>query len=234
MEKKKANSITVLLKTGKDEQEIKINKDERKGNTNFGMYNENENEKEKEEGEELNSNKVDIGLKFSSNIPVNLPLFRISFNTAQKKCYYKPLINTAKIIIQIKINPGSRWVINKNEKYLVGDMVIKLEPSGKEIVVTRLVTNRHREALSKVFKSTDGIITIGRNKNCNFPLESTLMSRVHASVYFNDLTNNWELKDGEMSKPSANGCYVFTTNSVEIHDKLEVKVNQDTVYFTID
>jgi hypothetical protein len=114
-------------------------------------------------------------------------------------------------------------------------MIIKFEPKeDNEMSIVRMVTKRHPQKLFHNCKSTDGIITIGRSKNCSFSLDSNLMSRIHASVYFNDNTGNWEFKDGEMTKPSANGCYVFTANNVEINEKLEVKVNEDTVIFTTD
>lgn len=152
-----------------------------------------------------------------------------------KKFFFKTLENSPQVIIQIKINPTFKWTINKEDKFLVGDMILKFDiKENKEMTIIRMVTKRHPQKITYNCVPSDGIITIGRSKNCNFCLESNLMSRIHASVLFNNNSGHWEFKDGELSKPSANGCFVFTSNSVDINDKLEIKVNEDTVVFCTD
>lgn len=206
------------------DEEIKIHKDERSGVTNFGM-----------KSTDSSIKNIDVSLMFSSKIPLDHPIFRLIYDSNLRKYFFKTLENSPSVIIQIKINPSSKWIINREDKFLVGDMILKFEPKeDKEIEIIRMITKRHPKKLSYLGKASEGIITIGRNKNCSFSLESNLMSRIHASVYYNDQTGLWEFKDGEMTKPSANGCFVFTANNVEILDKLEIKVNDDTILFSVE
>lgn len=177
------------------------------------------------------TSRIDMCLKFSSNIPDNTAIFKTYYDSSKKRFMFKTLENNSSLIVQVKINPSNKWIICKEDKFLIGDMILKFEPNEKELTITRLVTKRHPQRLTYSCKASDGIITIGRSKNCNFTLESNLMSRVHASIFYNENSQNWEFKDGEFSRPSANGCFLFTSNSIEIVDKLEIKVNEDTVYF---
>ncbi len=110
-------------------------------------------------------------------------------------------------------------------------MIFKIEPSenNQQIGISRLLTKKYIEKISKTFSVSSGVITIGRYKNASFFIDSTLLSRIHSSLEFNKYNENWELRDGEVGKASANGCFVFSSQIVEVSDKLEVKINEITV-----
>ena len=218
--------LTLQLKLKTGDHIFKVSKNERE-HTVFG-YKKNLDKKDSRLSNQMVDNLIDIYLPFDFQLNNEIVLFETEFDKQRKAFYFKVLDSDPNILIQIRIDPIRTWKVDKQDKFLFGDMIFKLEPSDKSIVITRLVTKRYTDKIVKTFSENDGKITIGRYKNCSLPLDCSLMSRIHATVQFNSISDCWELKDGETNKPSANGCFVFTTNKVEVSDKLEIKVNENT------
>ena len=72
---------------------------------------------------------------------------------------------------------------------------------------------------SKVF-SSDQVVTIGRSLDSVFQIEDSSISRIHASVAFDESQNAWVFTDAK----SANGCYVkgVRINSVLISEPIDI------------
>ena len=218
------------LKSG--DKTYKINKTDREGNTIFG-YNKLSSMDNSDYNKLSNSKTADIYLPLNLPVDSEIPLFKIYFDTVKSLYYFKSIDSHPSVLIQVKLNPIGKWEIKKNDRFLLGDMVFKIDPSNEELTVTRLVTKRYNEKITKTFYlENDGDnISIGRGKNCSMSLNSGLLSRVHASVIYCENDEKWELRDGEINKPSSNGCYIFTSNQVAVYDGLEIKINEYTVLF---
>lgn len=174
------------------------------------------------------------------NLPVDteIPLFKVNYDNAKSLYFFKSIDSHPSLLIQVKLNPLSKFTINKNDRYLLGDMVFKFEQfnDNKQVVVTRQITKRYNEKISNSFslEKEGSIITIGRGRSCNMSLNSGLLSRVHASLIYNPKDNLWEIKDGETNKPSSNGCFIFTNSLIPICDGLEVKINEYSIVFNLN
>ena len=185
-------------------------------------------------GVEGTQNKIHCNLKLNDEVVKDIPIFKTFYNIQTKKFYIQVLENSPNCIVQVKLNTEkNRWILNPLDKFIIGDLNFKFEPNDDEITIIRKESKAFPQQNIKTFKSSEGIITIGRAKNLKFTEESKAMSRINAHVIYNESLNKWELGDGTVDqKPSTNGCIVFTTNPIEITDKIEMKVGaSDTIYF---
>lgn len=216
--------MQIKLKSG--EQILKIKKEE-KDDLIFGFN----NKIQTDNGRPITKNgKADIYLPLEFDLAQETPLFRISFDKSRKLFYFR-VLDSDPLLIQVRVDSIKPWRINKNDKFLLGDMIFKFEPAenNQMINITRLLTKKYTEKISKTFLASSGVVTLGRYKNATFFIESSLLSRIHASLEYNKVEECWELRDGETGKASANGCFVFTSQPVEVSDKLEIKINEITV-----
>ena len=167
------------------------------------------------------------------DVPYETKIFEILYQN--NKFYFRCLTNSPEVIIVIKVTMP-KWKISNNDKFLLGDMILKFEVDFENISITRLQTKRHPNKLNHIFNLsdlTDDTITIGRGKTCNVFLESSILSRVHARVMYNKIQGIWEFSDGDNEKPSSNGCFIFTDEKIEI-DRLEVRINEETLSLEVE
>ena len=57
------------------------------------------------------------------------------------------------------------------------------------------------------FTTKDSPITIGRDKTCKIVLDSNIYSKIHCTLYFDELLKHWNIEDGNKEKKSTNGTW---------------------------
>lgn len=71
------------------------------------------------------------------------------------------------------------------------------------------------------FTKKDSPITIGRGSTAKIRIKSNELSRIQCSLEFND--NKWYISDGDGSKNSTNGTWLYAEDPIEIHDQMTFK-----------
>ncbi len=66
------------------------------------------------------------------------------------------------------------------------------------------------------FSENSGQIRIGRMTNCDIKFDDNSLSRLQCCIVFED--GNWVLKDGDGSKLSTNGTWLFVDELFKIYD----------------
>ena len=74
------------------------------------------------------------------------------------------------------------------------------------------------------FQITQCPIKIGRNNDCEIRFDESSLSRYHCRIEYS--SENWILKDGEESKPSVNGTWLFVDEPFALTDELIIKAGQ--------
>ena len=64
-------------------------------------------------------------------------------------------------------------------------------------------------------------VSIGRKESCNVSIKSKLLSRVQCQITY--VENNWVLIDGDGTKQSTNGTWVFTEKPFPIRNGMIFK-----------
>ncbi|OMJ93727.1 hypothetical protein SteCoe_3295 [Stentor coeruleus] len=67
-------------------------------------------------------------------------------------------------------------------------------------------------------------ITMGRGITCDLRLDDNLLSKIHATVFYN--SNGWNLVDGDMQKKSTNGTWLYLSEEIEMYTSMIFKANQ--------
>ena len=76
----------------------------------------------------------------------------------------------------------------------------------------------------------DKVITIGRGIACDIRLDDHLLSKVHATVYFN--RDGWNITDGDLQKKSTNSTWLYLSDEFEIYTAMIFKCNQSVFQVT--
>lgn len=182
----------------------------------------------------IDNQQIDYFVPFELNqLTSKATLFKIIF--LGDKVSLCSLISNPDVLFQAKINQTKGWPIVGEGKFLMGDMLFKLQvdSSNNKLSLSRMITKRYNDKINIMIETTDSPFTIGRHKSCNLPFDSVLLSRVHASLLFNSNSGFWTLQDGEPERPSANGCFVFSDKQIEIEDTLEFKLNTNIVIISL-
>ena len=75
--------------------------------------------------------------------------------------------------------------------------------------------------MASEFTKEDSPIVVGRNKKAKVYVNDSSFSRVQCRIEFED--GEWYLLDGDKSKKSTNGTWLYAEDPFPIHDKMEIK-----------
>ena len=75
------------------------------------------------------------------------------------------------------------------------------------------------------FKSEQGIIRIGRATNCDITIEDAVLSKLQASIYYDETKLCWVLLDGYEDKRSLNGTWLYLNDDFQIYNNMTFKAN---------
>ena len=67
-------------------------------------------------------------------------------------------------------------------------------------------------------------ITIGKNENCTIPLPSSNLSDIHTTIYYDNESKYWKIRDGTENSSSLSGSWIFSTTPIEICDGMRIKL----------
>ena len=78
---------------------------------------------------------------------------------------------------------------------------------------------------SYVFNAlTQKEITIGKNENCTIPLPSSNLSDIQTTIYYDNESKYWKIRDGTENTSSFSGSWIFSTTPIEICDGMRIKL----------
>ena len=76
----------------------------------------------------------------------------------------------------------------------------------------------------KIFSKESPSITIGRSSTSTLQIASHALSRIQLLLYYKN--NEWYLSDGDGSKPSTNGTWLYLNNEQELENNMIIKVSE--------
>lgn len=138
-------------------------------------------------------------------------------------------------LFQLRASKSKPWPLRDEAKFLLGDMLFKINIQSqlKLIVISRIITRRYPERISLTCSQSDGVVRIGRHQSCNLHFDSMLLSRVHASILYDNQNECWVIYDGEQGKPSVNGCFMLCEAAIEVDGTAEFKLNENIIKISI-
>ena len=86
----------------------------------------------------------------------------------------------------------------------------------------------------KVKESEDCIITIGRSQKCDIIIEDMMLSKIQAYIEYEHKTKKFYLNDGDKTKESTNGTWVFILNATKITNNFMFKAEHTLFLATFD
>ena len=182
------------------------------------------------ENTEKNENILKVDFILNLNQKYSYPyIFMIYFEKDSKSYFIRPYSskNNDNRILYIKLTNGYNLSLKQKEIISAGNIIFQVSPvenNNLEIV------NLSKQNLSMIPKQTFDAsskkeVTIGRNKDCDFPFPNNKsFSRIQTTFEFDEENQEWVIIDGSRTKSSTNGTWVFCTHSFIIKDKMIVEV----------
>lgn len=66
---------------------------------------------------------------------------------------------------------------------------------------------------------------IGRSPNCDIRVDDELLSKMQATVYYDQIIESWVLEDGYDTKPSTNGTWLYLNEEMPVKSGMLFKSN---------
>lgn len=150
-------------------------------------------------------------------------LFMICY--IKEKNYYKIKFNDThpfKLLsenIFIKILNHIPIIVPKSSLLTIGNFNMEVNLLSKCIIEVSYNNKRY------VFHSINqNNFTIGKGRECTIQLPSCEeVSEIHTSFFYDDVQNNWMIKDGDNKGPSINGTWIFSMSPIIINNEMSVK-----------
>ena len=157
-------------------------------------------------------------------------IFTIYFKKEDKSFYIKAFSGKGSDnkILFIKLNNKNKFIINQKELILTGNKIFQVTPKeDSSIEIINLSKNNYYNDNNKYI--IDGfnkkIITIGRNKDCDFSFpKDKNFSRYQTTFEFDEETKKWSIIDGYKDKGSTNGTWIFGIHSFLIKNEMIVEI----------
>ena len=169
------------------------------------------------------------------------PNFAIYFNVDDKNYYIKDFKTGVGALMKIKkftmegstlVNIGSNYLVINIEK---NKITIKIfnntilenknmkENKGANCDIKEFYIKYHEHKL----------ITIGRNEKCDVVLDDAMLSKVHSCIEYDPKDKLFYLHDGDKSRESTNGTWVFILNPFKITDNFLFKAERTLFMATL-
>ena len=142
-------------------------------------------------------------------------------------------------------------LINMGESYIVTnihapdpDMVTEFElaansneevsqpPPKLKLRVFSVSKSEHPDLYCCQFENQE--IVIGRSPNCDIRVDDELLSKMQATIMFDEPSHSWVLVDGYEGKKSTNGTWLYLNEEIPIKPNMLFKSNQTFFQASID
>lgn len=161
-------------------------------------------------------------------------IFMIYFDKETKSYYIRPYSgkNNDNRILYIKLGNGYKLPLKQKEIISAGNIFFQVTPVDNNHLE---IVNLSRQSLSSQPKQTFDAsskkeVTIGRNKDCDFPFPNNKsFSRIQTTFEYDEENQEWIIIDGSNVKSSTNGTWVFCTHSFVIKDKMIAEVMNNII-----
>ena len=117
--------------------------------------------------------------------------------------------------------------IKQKELIIAGNIVFQVTPinNNKLEIINLSKGNESSEPKQTFDASSKKEITIGRNKDCDFPFPGNKsFSRIQTTFEYSEENKEWEIIDGSKIKSSTNGTWVFCTHSFPIKNNMIIEI----------
>jgi hypothetical protein len=121
------------------------------------------------------------------------------------------------------INNNSNNDNNNNNPNNDSDTLISKSNLKLSSISNQSNTNNHSNKIEYLFDKSKSPIKIGRRKNtCHVHIDSSLLSKVHCVLNYNNDSHCWEIYDGDGTghKPSTNGTWLWINSKFEINEEI--------------
>jgi hypothetical protein len=169
---------------------------------------------------------LDYVLNLHSNNNETYVIFCIYFNKQDNKYFLTSKVNEVdRNVLFVRLE--KEFPIFRKHIVSLGDIHISIEVDTFQSLKIEIVSG-NEETKSKLFTKTHvGLVKIGRSKENDIVLSRNSFSRVQASFYFNETSNNWILQDGTGNMKSKNGTWIYLDDIWEIEDVLYFRIAEN-------
>ena len=171
------------------------------------------------------------------------PNFAIFYNLLDGNYYIKDFNTGVGALMKIKkieldlntlINIGSNYLviyINNNiiTFKIFNNSTVSDRKYNDENIEQNYVTNEYR-----IKENEDSVITIGRSQKCDIIIEDMMLSKIQAYIEYNSKTKKFYLNDGDETKESTNGTWVFILNATKITNNFMFKAEHTLFLATLN
>ena len=180
--------------------------------------------------------KSDFILNFKDKLSYPF-IFMIYFEKESKSYYIKSYMSKddQNKILYIKLNHEYYLPIKQKELIIAGNIVFQVSPiSNNKLEIINLSKGNESSEPKQTFDaSSKKEVTIGRNKECDFPFPGNKsFSRTQTTFEYNEENKKWEIIDGSKIKSSTNGTWIFCTHSFRIKNNMIIEIMNHRLQIT--
>lgn len=126
------------------------------------------------------------------------------------------------MFVYVKINKN--YAISKKKYFQIGNIIFHVEPyvnSGIKISIhnNEIRHNSKSRYEEHFYDRTSTHITIGRSENCNIKIKNSILSKIQCTLYYEDCSQNWFIKDGNGERYSMNGTWLLCNSKYELSEE---------------
>ena len=171
------------------------------------------------------------------------PNFAIFYNLLDGNYYIKDFNTGVGALMKIKkIELDLNTLINIGSNYLViyiNNNVITFKIFNNSTVSDRKYNDENigQNYVTKEYRikeNEDSVITIGRSQKCDIIIEDMMLSKIQAYIEYNSKTKKFYLNDGDETKESTNGTWVFILNATKITNNFMFKAEHTLFLATLN
>ena len=171
------------------------------------------------------------------------PNFAIFYNLLDGNYYIKDFNTGVGALMKIKkIELDLNTLINIGSNYLViyiNNNIITFKIFNNSTVSDRKYNDENigQNYVTKEYRikeNEDSVITIGRSQKCDIIIEDMMLSKIQAYIEYNSKTKKFYLNDGDETKESTNGTWVFILNATKIINNFMFKAEHTLFLATLN
>ena len=171
------------------------------------------------------------------------PNFAIFYNIKDDNYYIKDFNTGVGALMKIKqIQMDQNTLINIGSNYLVvyindNKITVKIFNNNTILEGRSNDENFGKNCVTKEFKikeNEDYLITIGRNQKCDIIIEDMMLSKIQAYIEYNSKKKKFYLNDGDGTRESTNGTWVFILNPTKITNNFLFKAEHTLFLATLN
>ena len=164
-------------------------------------------------------------------------VFFIYFEKAQKSYYIKPYTveTDEKNFFYIKLNHDNNYPLRQKEIILAGNIIFHISPlEDNKLEIVNLSKDNSSSVPKQAFNpSNKKEVTIGRNKDCDFPFPGNKsFSRIHTTFEYDEENKEWAIIDGSKAKSSTNGTWIFCSHAFQIKNSMTIEIMNNRLQIT--